>query len=146
MHEYRLVQKQLADELGVDQSTISRWFSFDGESDFPASLTPVLAQRPQLKPLAIAILEFQADRMGYDLIKRVKHAELDGHLDDEMLEIVKHLGRVVEEFKTSGPGGYKKCRARIDAIIDAATRAKEELNSLTNVHSMKIVLGGTVKS
>jgi len=137
MHEHRLVQKQLEDALGVNQSTISRWFSFEGESDFPAPLTPVLACVPQLQPIAIAILQFQADAMGYDIVKRTKRETLNGALDDEALEIMEHLGRVVENFKASEPGSYKKCRAHLDALGDAVAKAKAELNVMVNVIPMR---------
>jgi transcriptional regulator with XRE-family HTH domain len=144
MHAERLVQKQVADKLGVDQSTISRWLSFEGDSDFPAPFTSLLTL--QLEPLAIAILKFQADRMGYDVVKRVKVSALNGELDDEMLEIVEHLGHIVEDSRTSGLGGYKKCRARLDAIGDAVAKAKEELNTMVTTCATRVALGGTVRS
>jgi len=140
MHEERLVQKQLAARLGVDQSTISRWLSFEGESDFPASLISALTL--ECEPLGVAMLKFNADKMGYDVVKRVRASELDGTLTDEVFDIMKHLGRVVEEFKTSGPGGYKKCRAQLDAIADAVAKAKEELNTMSaSTHAHLSVLG-----
>jgi len=128
MHEKRLVQKQLADALGVDQSTISRWLSYDGESDFPASLTPALTL--QMQPLGRAILQFQADRMNLDVVKRNISLELNHTIEDEALDIVKYLGSLVDEFKTGGPGAYKKCRRQLEAIKESVNRAIDELNTL----------------
>jgi predicted site-specific integrase-resolvase len=125
--EEEITRQEIADILTVNHTTISRWFS-SGDLHFPACLVPAL-NTPHLKPLAESMLRFQASRLGYSLSKRICASSLDGKIDDEVFDVVQHLGRAVQAVK-DGKISLRNCRKELQGVIEAAQQAMQELDGM----------------
>lgn len=125
--ELGITQQQIADSTGFNHGTISRWFSA-GYFHFPAFLVPLL-NTEQLRPLAKAMLEFQAHRLGYILTRSACPQKLNQSIEDEANEIVIALGKAIDTARTC-PSKKSLMMKALDAIIEAAQRAKMEVERI----------------
>lgn len=125
LDDQRITQEEIADALGVSQSTVSRYLAYGGDMMFPAALTPTL-NTPRLRPLAIEILRFQAERLGVSLQPTIGKPELDGALDDECAMITVHLGKLIEEVKRD-PTRLPHLRRQVEMIDGYVERARAEI-------------------
>lgn len=125
--EEEITRQEIADALGVNHTTISRWFS-SGDLHFPACLVPAL-NTPHLKPLAASMLHFQTQRLGYSLSRRISAQQLNGDIQDEVCDVVQHLGRAVQAVK-DGKISLRNCRKELEGVIEAAQQAMQELDGM----------------
>jgi hypothetical protein len=125
--EDQITREEIAGVLGVNHGTVSRWFS-PGDFHFPACLVPAL-NTPKLKPLAEAMLRFQASKLGLSVSRRVCASKLDGSIQDESLDIVQHLGKAVAAVR-EGNKSIRCCRKELLGIIEASDAALQELEAM----------------
>ncbi len=129
MQEHNITQEMLAEALGVHQSTISRWLSYEGDIHFPAALTSLLKSE-KLYPVALEIIRFQAEQLELIVHKNVSYKHiLDGSLNDEALGIVEHIGKVVSHAR-EGKTKVRQCRAELEKIKDLVDRALQEIKTM----------------
>lgn len=124
--EKRILEKQLADALGVDQSTVHRWlvYDFEDKADFPASLVPALLE--EYPELALTMLRFQARAMHCQIIPLLSHGPLNGSILDEVLTLSQFTGRLAGAVK-EGRLDSHKCENSLLAIREAADQALVEI-------------------
>ena len=124
--ERKILEKQLADALGVDQSTVHRWLVYDYEdkADFPASLVPALLD--EYPELALTMLRFQARAMHCQIIPIIQHGALNGSILDEVLTLSQFTGRLAGAVK-EGRLDPRKCESSLIAIREAADGALAEI-------------------
>jgi hypothetical protein len=126
--ELGVTRQQIADVTGYNHTTISRWFT-SGELHFPAFLVPLLNSE-QLRPLAKAMLEFQAGRLGFVLTRSCcQFAKLNQSIEDEAAEIVVSLGKAIDTARKN-PEQKVRMLSSLDSVIDAAQRAKLEVERM----------------
>jgi hypothetical protein len=123
-----ITRQEIADVTGYNHSTISRWFS-SGDLHFPAFLVPLL-NTERLLPLAKAMLEFQGNGLGFILTRfSCSAARLNHSIEDEAAEIVVCLGKAIDTARKN-PTQKGRMINSLDSIIDAARRAKLEVENL----------------
>lgn len=125
-----ITREEIAGVLGVNHTTVSRWFA-TGDLHFPACLVPALSN-PKLRPLAEAMLRFQALRLGLSLSRRICPSGLNGKIDDEVCDVVQHLGRAVQSVK-DGKISLRTCRQELEEVIIATQRAILELETMGKI-------------
>lgn len=125
MGDNKLTQQMLADAIGVDQATISRWFSYGGDLHFPACLTPMFSS-DALRVLALDILRFQAQPLGFMVADSLGSVgEVNGSLDDELLEIGRLEGKMIE-LKDKSPRQVARLCDELERVVN---RARLELKA-----------------
>ncbi len=126
-----ITREEIAGALGVNHTTVSRWFA-TGDLHFPACLVSAL-NTPRLRPLAEAMLRFQAKRLDLSLSRRICASGLDGKIDDEICDVVQHLGRAVQSAK-DGKTSVRVCRRELEGVIEATQKAMQELETIGDGH------------
>jgi hypothetical protein len=117
MAECAITQDMIADAIGVNRSTIARWFSYGGDLHFPAALTSMLSTK-QLRPLALDIIRFQAQALGLNVVDgEWVDAYLDGSMDDELLEIGRLEGKMIE-LKDKSPRQVSRLCDEMERIVN----------------------------
>jgi hypothetical protein len=123
-----ITRQQIADATGYNHTTISRWFA-TGDLHFPAFLVSLL-NTEQLLPLARAMIEFQASRLGFILTRSsCASAKLNQSIEDEAAEIVVSLGKAIDVARRN-PSQKVRILGSLDSVIEAAQRAKLEVEKM----------------
>ena len=117
-HDSPFNQQAIADACDTTQETISRWFGYTSEQHLPAFLLSVLP-----KEIAIPLLKFFADKFDYVMIARKPEMQLDGHIEDELLEIDRLQGKIIE----MGMQDPKRSRKLVDKMRSVVERMDTEL-------------------
>lgn len=123
--EQRVTQEEIADSVGLSQSTVSRYLTYGGDLMWPAALTPAL-DTPRLKSIAVEIVRFQAEGLGYSLVSLPSNLALDGKISDEVLSIVTYLGRLSETVQDH-PERVPELRKQVNHIDEVLVRLRGEL-------------------
>ena len=126
-------QKAIADLNKVQQSTISRWLSYTGDTPLPAFRILLLPH-----DIAFPILKFLANKFDMVLLPRnPTKGQLDGQIADEALSLAESVGKLAGEAQ-QGRLDRKKCREILEAIIVKASKGLDELNALEGgkIHSL----------
>ena len=134
----RLTQKELADACGVHQTTVHRWFSYEGDVDFPAALTPALVSTPEMKLIAEAIVSFQAAKLGLEVRQLSVRGGLDGSIVDDTLNIAEDVGRLAQLVK-NGKVDYAKARKTLEEIRTQANVALLEIERMPDPRFLRRV-------
>jgi hypothetical protein len=130
INDLTLTQTDVAEPIGVNNSTVSRWFDVSGDLNFPACFIPALNTSKTI-PLATSMLTFGAERLGMVLTRKIPvRGMLDGSLDDETLDMVKHLGKLVEDARRDCKGKIRLCKRDVMKIHEATLRALEEIRQM----------------
>ncbi len=127
MDEHEITLQDIADAYGVHHSTVSRWIKFDGDIHTPAALTPLLNSE-KLFPLALAIIQFQAQPLNLIVTRRVEYGKLNGSLDDEHLAMMRTLGKMVDDAKANKVN-ERALRNEIRTMRELLDQAEQELNA-----------------
>jgi hypothetical protein len=130
INDLALTQTDVAEPIGVNNSTVSRWFDVSGDLNFPACFIPALNTGKTI-PLATAMLSFAAERLGMVVTRKIPVVgTLDGSLDDETLDMMKHLGKLVEDARKDGESKIRDCKRDLTKIHEAVLRAMEEVRQM----------------
>jgi len=127
MDSEKLLQKELADELGVNQSTICRWISYQGDIDFPASLIPALHEK--FPALGFTLLRWQAERMGYAITKRPDRKNLNGNVLDEMIDMNSYLARLLDDIR-DGKVRLREAKKMLSMMSELIQKANMEIEEM----------------
>ncbi len=117
-HDSPFNQQAVADSCETTQESVSRWFSYTSDQHLPAFLISFLP-----KEIAVPILKFLANKFEYVLVARKPEMELDGRIEDELLEIDRLQGKIIE-IREEDP---KKCRKLVDKLRGVVDRMDHEL-------------------
>ena len=125
-----LTQEEIAEACSVSSSTCNRWLkSAHDELHFPAFMTGALTD-PRMHTLAYEILRYQADRLGYDVVVKLKPGKTYGPIDDEIAGLVQQMGALRAEVGHEDPREHI-LRRHIDAAKNIIRQAEEEVRLLT---------------
>lgn len=123
-----ITRQQIADATGYNHTTISRWFT-TGDLHFPVFLVSLL-NTEQLLPLARAMMEFQAKRLGFVVTRSACFsAKLNQSIEDEAAEIVVSLGKAIDIARRN-PSQKIRILGSLDCVIEVAQRAKLEVENM----------------
>jgi hypothetical protein len=123
----KIGQKVIADRLGIKQCSVSRIFGYSGDLNLDVADVPMLSG--ELLPLANAILNWQAHKLGLNVLALPPAGKEDGTLIDELLSLDAAQGRIAELLKDGLQfGEIKECRRAIAKIMVTLGVMTEQLD------------------
>ena len=123
-----ITDKELSAILGVSIMTISRWENQMDECHLPAFTLGVFPRIKKYEDFVIALLRLLAAKYEHDVVRDPKAGDLNGRLDDEIMESVKELGKL-SEYAILGHDHAKELMVHAEALIQLGYRMKAEIES-----------------
>lgn len=96
MMDNGIKQETVADILGMTQSSVSKMVNYTGEQHLAAGHLSVLMNEPATKPIAMAVMIAIGGMCGMDIDERAAAVDVNGSIDDELLNIDVLQARIIE--------------------------------------------------